>query len=79
MGENNNILGQNVSFMGRTGKGINEDKNNREFLLNFLSHDNMPILPKNLHLLTDNDANQNISESTVQKFKEVCKKKRIYL
>ena len=70
LGENNNILGQNVSFMGRTGKGINEDKNNREFLLNFLSHDNMPILPKNLHLLTDNDANQNISEST--KFKNLA-------
>ena len=69
LGENN-VDRQNLSFMGRAGKGVNEDKNNREFILNFLNHDSLPILPKDLHLLTDNDANQNISDD--EKFKNLA-------
>lgn len=44
--------------------------NDRDFLINFMNDEAMPILPKNMHLLTDDDSNQNIDDKT--KFKNLA-------
>ena len=44
--------------------------NDRDFLINFMNDEAMPILPKNMHLLTDDDTNQNIDDKT--KFKNLA-------
>ena len=65
--ETNNI---NISSnIRRTTSRTKEILNDRDFLLNFMNYESMPILPKNMHLLTDNDTNQNIDEQT--KFKNL--------
>ena len=46
-----------------------DERNDKEFLSNFMNNDSLPILPKNLHLLSDNDTNQ--STSKTEKFKNL--------
>ena len=64
--QNNNNMSSNIS---RTRSRTKEILNDRDFFMNFINYDNMPILPKNMHLLTDNDTNQNIDDKT--KFKNL--------
>lgn len=56
---------QNVNlksnYSNPTTSRIKEDRSDRDFINNFLNDDHMNILPKNMHLLTDNDTNQSIS------------------
>ena len=62
-----NNLSSNVR---RTTSRTKEVFNDRDFLINFMNDDTMPILPKNMHLLTDDDTNQNIDDKT--KFKNLA-------
>ena len=55
------------SFMRRTASRTKEIFNNRDFLLNFMNNDTMPISPKNMHLLSDNDTNQSITNEAKYK------------
>ena len=55
------------SYMRRTISRTKEVVNDRDFLINFMNNDSMPILPKNMHLLSDNDTNQSISDETKYK------------
>ena len=55
------------SYMRRTASRTKEVLNDRDFLINFMNNDTMPILPKNMHLLADNDTNQSISDETKYK------------
>ena len=55
------------SYMRRTTSRTKEVLNDRDFLINFMNNDSMPILPKNMHLLSDNDTNQSISDETKYK------------
>ena len=55
------------SYMRRTASKTKEVLNDRDFLINFMNNDTMPILPKNMHLLSDNDTNQSISDETKYK------------
>ena len=50
------------SYMRRTASRTKEVLNDRDFLINFMNNDTMPISPKNMHLLSDNDTNQSISD-----------------
>ena len=52
------------SNIRRTTSRTKEAFNDRDFLINFMNDDTMPILPKNMHLLTDDDTNQNIDDKT---------------
>ena len=70
---NTNIGGQSSgnnksSYMRRTASRTKEVINDRDFL--FMKNDTMPISPKKMHLLTDNDTNQSISDET--KFKNLA-------
>ena len=58
------------SYMRRTTSRTKEVLNDRDFLINFMNNDSMPILPKNMHLLSDNDTNQSISDE--EKFKNLA-------
>ena len=50
------------NFSSPTTSRIKEDMSEKDFLTNFMNiDDHSNILPKNMHLLTDNDTNQNIS------------------
>ena len=62
-----NNLSSNVR---RTTSRTKEIFNDRDFLINLMNNDTMPILPKNMHLLTDDDTNQNIDDKT--KFKNLA-------
>ena len=55
------------SFMRRTASRTKEMLNNRDFLLNVMNNDTMPISPKNMHLLSDNDTNQSITNEAKYK------------
>ena len=56
-------INKTMAFKGE----LNSDK---QFITNFLNDDIVNILPKNMHLLSDNDTNQNISNA--QKFKNLA-------
>ena len=55
------------SFMRRTASRTKEMLNNRDYLLNVMNNDTMPISPKNMHLLSDNDTNQSITNEAKYK------------
>ena len=55
------------SYMRRTASRTKEVVNDRDFLITFMNNDTMPILPKNMHLLSDNDTNQSISDENKYK------------
>ena len=58
------------NYSSPTTSRIKEDISDREFLSNFMNIDeHHTILPKNMHLLTDNDTNQSISSQ--EKFKNL--------
>ena len=68
------ILGNNIdnnvnksSFLRRTTSRGREEKYDREFLLNVMKDDHIPILPRYLHLLTDNDSNLPLEEKNKYK------------
>ena len=48
---------------------IKEDRSDREFLSNFMNDEHTNIIPKNMHLLIDNDTNQSISSK--EKYKNL--------
>ena len=50
------------SYMRRTTSRTKEVLNDRDFLINFMNNDVKPFIPKNMHLLSDNDTNQSISD-----------------
>ena len=52
------------SNIRRTTSRTKETFKDRDFFINFMNEDSMPILPKNMHLLTDDDTNQNIDNKT---------------
>ena len=52
------------SNIRRTTSRTKEAFKDRDFFINFMNEDSMPILPKNMHLLTDDDTNQNIDSKT---------------
>ena len=63
-------LGKNKSTLLRlTVSRTKDDRNDKDFLSALMNNDRQPILPKNLHLLSDNDTNQNISNT--EKFKNL--------
>ena len=62
-----NNLSSNIR---RTTSRTKEIFNDRDFLINLMNNDTMSILPKNMHLLTDDDTNQNIDDKT--KFKNLA-------
>ena len=57
------------NYSSPTTSRIKEDTSDREFLSNLNMDERMTILPKNMHLLTDNDTNQSISPQ--EKFKNL--------
>ena len=58
------------NYSSPTTSRIKEDISDREFLINCMNIDeHYNILPKNMHLLTDNDTNQSISSQ--EKFKNL--------
>ena len=57
------------NYSSPTTSRMKEDTSDREFLNNFMNIDEHTILPKNMHLLTDNDTNQSISPQ--EKFKNL--------
>ena len=62
--------GKNKSNLIRmTVSRTKDDRNDKDFLSTFMNNDSLPILPKNLHLLSDNDTNQSISNT--EKFKNL--------
>ena len=65
--ESSNNFSSNIR---RTASRTKEILNDRDFLINFMNDDTMPILPKNMHLLTDDDTNLNIDDKT--KFKKLA-------
>ena len=65
--ESSNNFSSNIR---RTTSRTKEILNDRDFLINFMNDDTMPILPKNMHLLTDDDTNLNIDDKT--KFKKLA-------
>ena len=44
-----------------TTSRFKEEKSDKEFLCNYMNDEHMNIMPKNMHLLTDDDTNQSIS------------------
>jgi len=54
-----------------TTSRFKEEKNDKEFLGNYMNDEHINITPKNLHLLTDDDTNQSISLQ--DKYKNLCK------
>ena len=63
-------LGKNKSNFKITVSRTKDDRNDKDFLSTFMNNDSLPILPKNLHLLSDNDTNQSISNT--EKFKNLA-------
>ena len=63
-------LGKNKSNFKVTVSRTKDDRNDKDFLSTFMNNDSLPILPKNLHLLSDNDTNQSISNT--DKFKNLA-------
>ena len=61
MESNNSSPSSNIR---RTTSRTKEIFNDRDFLINFMNDETMPILPRNMHLLTDDDTNQNIDDKT---------------
>ena len=61
--EQNKVSTTNKSnFSSPTSTRMKEDRSDREFLSNFVyMEDKNQIAPQKMHLLTDNDTNQNIS------------------
>ena len=58
------------NYSSPTTSRLKEDRSDQEFLSNFMNiDDHANILPKNMHLLTDNDTNQSISPQ--EKFKNL--------
>ena len=58
------------NYSSPTTSRLKEDRSDQEFLSNFMNiDDHANILPKNMHLLTDNDTNQSISSQ--EKFKNL--------
>ena len=63
-------IGKNKSNLIRlTISRTKDERNDKDFLSTFMNNDSLPILPKNLHLLSDNDTNQSISNT--EKFKNL--------
>ena len=62
-------LGKNKSLIKMTVSRTKDDRNDKDFLSTFMNNDALPILPKNLHLLSDNDTNLSISNT--EKFKNL--------
>ena len=63
-------IGKNKSNLIRlTISRTKDERNDKDFLCALMNNDSMPILPKNLHLLSDNDTNQSISNT--EKFKNL--------
>ena len=63
-------IGKNKSTLLRlTMSRTRDDRNDKDFLNGLMNNDIQPILPKNLHLLSDNDTNQSISNT--EKFKNL--------
>ena len=62
--------GKNKSNMRQTISKTKEDRNDKDFLATFMNEDSPNFLPKNLHLLSDNDSNKGISHS--EKFKNLA-------
>lgn len=54
-----------------TTSRFKEEKNDKEFLSNYMNDEHMSIMPKNMHLLTDDDTNQSISLQ--DKYQNLCK------
>ena len=63
--------GKNKSNMRQTISKTKEDRNDKDFLITFMNEDSPNFLPKNLHLLYDNDSNKGITNS--EKFKNLAK------
>ena len=58
------------NYSSPTTSRLKENRSDQEFLSNFMNiDDHANILPKNMHLLTDNDTNQSISSQ--EKFKNL--------
>ena len=58
------------NYSSPTTSRLKEDRNDQDFLSNLMYIDDHPnILPKNMHLLTDNDTNQSISSQ--EKYKNL--------
>ena len=63
-------IGKNKSNLIRlTISRTKDERNDKDFLTTLMNNDSMPILPKNLHLLSDDDTNQSISST--EKFKNL--------
>ena len=60
----------NKSILKLTISRTKDDRNDKDFLSTFMNNDSLPILPKNLHLLSDNDTNLSISNT--EKFKNLA-------
>jgi len=54
-----------------TTSRFKEEKNDKEFLSNYMNDEHVNITPKNMHLLTDDDTNQSISLQ--DKYQNLCK------
>lgn len=54
-----------------TTSRFREEKNDKEFLGNYMNDEHTNITPKNMHLLTDDDTNQSISLQ--EKYQKLCK------
>lgn len=60
------------NFQKNSSSKTREDRNDREFLTNFMNDDDyIPIGAQNMHLLTDDDKNQSITSR--EKFKKLSK------
>ena len=66
----NNSVAKNKSNFKLTIDRTKDDRNDKDFLSTFMNNDSLPILPKNLHLLSDNDTNQSISNT--EKFRNLA-------
>ena len=63
-------IGKNKSNLIKlTISRTRDERNDKDFLATLMNNDFMPILPKNLHLLSDDDTNQSISN--IEKFKNL--------
>ena len=66
----NQKLNNKTNYNNPTTSRMKDDIGDREFLSNFMNNDEqVNILPKNMHLLIDNDTNQSISSQ--EKYKNL--------
>lgn len=64
-------IGKNKSNLIRlTISRTKDERNDKDFLSTLMNNDSLPIFPKNLHLLSDDDTNQSISNT--EKFKNLA-------